>query len=206
VRPRPEPAPAPTVNGHPQHLSLREQAAAIAAGELDPKELLEATLARIAERDPEVNSIAATFPDDSGRMLDAAPRGPLHGVPVAVKDMFALPWRAPRDGSRHEQLPKGESGIYRLLRDAGAVIVGVTNMHFWGAGSTGHVSAYGPVGNPWNTDHCGGGSSGGSAAAVGARLVAGAVGVDGGGSIRLPAAYCGIRGLKCAFGVVPRHG
>ena len=83
-------------------------------------------------------------------MLAAAPRGPLHGVPVAVKDMFALPWRAPRDGSPHEQLPAGESGVYRRLRDAGAVIVGVTNMHFWGGGSTGHVSAYGPVGNPWN--------------------------------------------------------
>ena len=127
-------------------------------------------------------------------------------MPIAVKDMFALPWRAPRDGSPHEQLPKGESGVYRRLRDAGAVIVGVTNMHFWGGGSTGHVSAYGPVGNPWNTEHCGGGSSGGSAAAVGARLVAGAVGTDGGGSIRLPAAYCGITGLKGTYGATPPDG
>jgi len=79
-------------------------------------------------------------------------------------------------------------------------------MHFWGAGSTGHVSAYGPVGNPWNTEHCGGGSSGGSAAAVGARLVAGAVGTDGGGSIRLPAAYCGITGLKGTHGATPPDG
>jgi Asp-tRNA(Asn)/Glu-tRNA(Gln) amidotransferase A subunit family amidase len=194
------------VNGHPQDLSLREQAAAIDAGELDPSELLDATLQRIAERDPELGSVAATFPDDSRRMLARAPAGPLHGVPIAVKDMFALPWRAPRDGSPHEQIPKGESGIYRLLRDAGAVIVGVTNMHFWGAGSTGHISAYGPVGNPWATDHCGGGSSGGSAAAVGARLVGGAVGSDGGGSIRLPAAYCGITGLKGTYGATPPDG
>jgi Asp-tRNA(Asn)/Glu-tRNA(Gln) amidotransferase A subunit family amidase len=194
------------VNGHPQDLSLREQANAIAAGELDPGDLLDATLERIAERDPELNSIAATFPDDSRSMLDEAPPGPLHGVPIAVKDMFALPWRAPRDGSPHEQIPKGESGIYRRLRDSGAVIVGVTNMHFWGGGSTGHVSAYGPVGNPWSTDHCGGGSSGGSAAAVGARLVAGAVGTDGGGSIRLPAAYCGVTGLKGTFGATPADG
>jgi Asp-tRNA(Asn)/Glu-tRNA(Gln) amidotransferase A subunit family amidase len=79
-------------------------------------------------------------------------------------------------------------------------------MHFWGGGSTGHVSAYGPVGNPWSTDHCGGGSSGGSAAAVGARLVAGAVGTDGGGSIRLPAAYCGVTGLKGTWGSTPRDG
>ncbi|MEA2435588.1 MAG: aspartyl-tRNA(Asn)/glutamyl-tRNA(Gln) amidotransferase subunit, partial [Thermoleophilaceae bacterium] len=194
------------MNGHPQDLSLREQANAIAAGELDPGDLLDATLERIAERDPELNSIAATFPDDSRSMLDEAPPGPLHGVPIAVKDMFALPWRAPRDGSPHEQIPKGESGIYRRLRDSGAVIVGVTNMHFWGGGSTGHVSAYGPVGNPWSTDHCGGGSSGGSAAAVGARLVAGAVGTDGGGSIRLPAAYCGVTGLKGTYGATPADG
>jgi Asp-tRNA(Asn)/Glu-tRNA(Gln) amidotransferase A subunit family amidase len=194
------------VNGHAQDLPLREQAAAIAAGDLDPGELLDATLERIADRDGDLNSIAATFPDESRRMLDEAPAGPLHGVPIAVKDMFALPWRAPRDGSPHEQIPSGESGIYRLLRDAGAVIVGVTNMHFWGAGSTGHVSAYGPVGNPWDTDHCGGGSSGGSAAAVGARLVGGAVGTDGGGSIRLPAAYCGITGLKGTHGATPPDG
>jgi Asp-tRNA(Asn)/Glu-tRNA(Gln) amidotransferase A subunit family amidase len=191
---------------HPQDLSLREQAAAVAAGELDAEELLDATLARIEERDPPLNSIVARFPDESRRMLAAAPRGPLHGVPVAVKDMFALPWRSPRDGSPHEQLPKGESGIYRRLRDAGAVIVGVTNMHFWGGGSTGHVSAYGPVGNPWSVDHCGGGSSGGSAAAVGARLVAAAVGTDGGGSVRLPAAYCGVTGLKGTFGRSERDG
>jgi Asp-tRNA(Asn)/Glu-tRNA(Gln) amidotransferase A subunit family amidase len=191
---------------HPQDLSLRDQAAAIAAGELDPGELLDATLARIEERDGQLNSVVARFPGDSRRMLAAGPRGPLYGVPVAVKDMFALPWRSPRDGSLHEQLPPGESGVYRLLRDAGAVIVGVTNMHFWGAGSTGHVSAYGPVGNPWNPEHCGGGSSGGSAAAVGARLVAAAVGTDGGGSIRLPAAYCGVTGLKGTYGSTPPDG
>jgi Asp-tRNA(Asn)/Glu-tRNA(Gln) amidotransferase A subunit family amidase len=194
------------VSDHPQDLSLRDQAAAIAAGELDPRELLDATLERIAERDSDLNSIVATFPAESGRMLEEAPAGPLHGVPIVVKDMFALPWRAPRDGTTYEQIPAGESGVYRLLRDSGAVIVGVTNMHFWGGGSTGHVSAYGPVGNPWSTEHCGGGSSGGSAAAVGARLVAGAVGTDGGGSIRLPAAYCGVTGLKGTHGAVPVDG
>jgi aspartyl-tRNA(Asn)/glutamyl-tRNA(Gln) amidotransferase subunit A len=191
---------------HPQDLSLREQVAAVASGELDPAELLDATLTRIEGRDTELNSIVDRFPDESRRMLAAAPRGPLHGIPVAVKDMFTLPWRGPRDGSPHEQLPPGESGMYRRLRDAGAVIVGVTNMHFWGGGSTGHVSAYGPVGNPWKVDHCGGGSSGGSAAAVGARLVAAAVGTDGGGSVRLPAAYCGVTGLKGTFGSSPPQG
>jgi Asp-tRNA(Asn)/Glu-tRNA(Gln) amidotransferase A subunit family amidase len=194
------------VTSHPQDLSLREQASAIRGGELDSAELLDQTLARIEERDGPLNSVVARFPDHSRRMLDEAPPGPLHGVPVAIKDMFALPWRGPRDGSPHEQLPAGESGVYRRLRDAGAVVVGVTNMHFWGGGSTGHVSAYGAVGNPWSTEHCGGGSSGGSAAAVGARLVAAAVGTDGGGSIRLPAAYCGVTGLKGTYGATPPDG
>jgi Asp-tRNA(Asn)/Glu-tRNA(Gln) amidotransferase A subunit family amidase len=194
------------LSGHAQDLSLREQASAVAAHEIDPHDLLEQTLERIEQRDTELNSIVATSPDDSRRMLDQAPPGPLHGVPVAVKDMFALPWRAPRDGSPHEQIPPGESGVYRALQQAGAVVVGVTNMHFWGGGSTGHVSAYGPVGNPWNVEHCGGGSSGGSAAATGARLVGGAVGTDGGGSIRLPAAYCGVTGLKGTWGQTPRDG
>src|SRR5690349_4537828 len=191
---------------HPQDLSLREQALAIAAGELDAGELLSATLERIEERDGELNSVVARFPEESERMLASAPQGPLHGVPIGVKDMFALPWRAPRDGSRRDAIPAGESGVYRLLRDAGAVVVGVTHMHFWGGGATGHISAYGPVGNPWNVEHVGGGSSGGSAAAVGARLVAGAVGTDGGGSVRLPAAFCGITGLKTTNGSVDTAG
>jgi Asp-tRNA(Asn)/Glu-tRNA(Gln) amidotransferase A subunit family amidase len=191
---------------HPQDLTLREQAAAVAGGELDAQALLDATLERIEERDGPLNSIVATFPEESERMLAAAPRGPLHGVPIGVKDMYALPWRGPRDGAPSEALPAGESGVYRQLRDAGAVIVGVTHMHFWGGGSTGHISAYGPVGNAWNPEHVGGGSSGGSGAAVGARIVAGAVGTDGGGSVRLPAAYNGITGLKGTFGADDKDG
>jgi aspartyl-tRNA(Asn)/glutamyl-tRNA(Gln) amidotransferase subunit A len=193
---------------HPQDLSLHEQARAIATGELDATELLEATLSRIDERDSDLNSIVDRSASDSARMLSEAPDGPLHGVPIAVKDMFALPWRAPRDGSVRNLtgVTEGESAVYRRLRDAGAVVVGVTNMHEHGAGSTGHISAYGPCGNPWDPARCAGGSSGGSAAAVGARLVAGAVGTDGGGSIRYPAAYCGVTGLKLTWGLVPSDG
>lgn len=191
---------------HPQDLSLREQAAAVACDELDPRDLLRETLERIEQRNPSVNAVVATFPEDSERMLAAAPRGPLYGVPVAVKDQFQIPFRAPRDATEHELLPPGESGIFRRLRDAGAVVVGVTNMHYLGGGSTGIQSAYGPVGNPWNPKHVGGGSSGGSASSVGARIVAGSVGADGGGSIRLPAAYCGVTGIKPTFGAVPVDG
>lgn len=141
-------------------------------------------------------------------MLAEAPEGPLHGVPLAIKDMFALPWRAPRDGSAMNLfgVGAGESAMYRRLRDAGAVIVGVTNMHELGLGTTGHVSIYGPVGSPWNPAHCGGGSSGGSGSAVGGRLVAGAAATDGGGSIRFPAAYCGVTGLKFTWGRMPSDG
>ena len=191
---------------HPQDLPLREQAAAIAAGELDPRELLAQTLARIEER-KELNAVVEVFPEESERMLAEAPRGPLFGVPIGFKDQFQLPWRGPRDATAlPEVLPPGESALFRLLRDAGAVIAGVTNMHWLGAASTGHMSVYGAVGNPWNAAHCGGGSSGGSASAVGGRLVAGAVGADGGGSIRLPAAYCGVTGIKPTYGAVSQEG
>ncbi|HEY6730503.1 MAG TPA: amidase [Solirubrobacterales bacterium] len=186
----------------PLDLSLREQAAAIAAGELDPVELLEATLSRIEERNPALNAVVATFPERSREMLAAAPAGPLHGVPVVIKDEWPLPWRAQRFGAAEmlAETAPAESGPYRALRDAGATIVGVGNMHELGAGSTGNVSVYGPARNPWNTERCPGGSSSGPAAAVAARLVAGAVGADGIGSIRYPAAYCGLTGLKPTFG------
>lgn len=182
---------------------LREQSEAIAAGNADPGELLDAALARIEERNPAVNAIVATFPDESRRMLADAPRGPLFGVPVAIKDEWPLPWRAEGLGAAQYIGPPpapGESGPYMALRDAGAVIVGVANMHEYGSGSTGHVSAYGPARNPWDTDRCPGGSSSGPGAAVAARLVSGAVGADGVGSIRYPAAYCGLTGLKPTFG------
>ena len=163
-------------------LPLREQAAAIAAGDADPSEVLDAALRRIEERNPAVNAIVETFEDESRRMLAEAPRGPLYGVPVTIKDEWPLPWRAERLGAAQHIGPPpqpGESGPYRALRDAGAVIVGVANMHEYGSGSTGHISAYGPARNPWDTERSPGGSSSGPAAAVAARLVAGAVGADG---------------------------
>jgi aspartyl-tRNA(Asn)/glutamyl-tRNA(Gln) amidotransferase subunit A len=181
---------------------LAEQAAALAAGEADGAELLDETLARIEERNEAVNAVVATFPEHSREMLDAAPEGPMRGVPVVIKDEWPLPWRAERFGAAELFTPTapGESGPYRALRDAGAVIVGVANMHEWGSSSTGNASVYGPAHNPWNLERCPGGSSSGPAAAVGSRMVGGAVGADGIGSIRYPAAYCGLTGLKPTFG------
>ena len=192
----------------PLDLSLRDQAAAIAAGEVDTGELLEATAARIEARNPAINAVVETFPERSREMLAAAPAGPLHGVPVVIKDEWPLPWRAQRFGAADmlASPEPGESGPYRALRDAGAVIVGVGNMHELGAGSTGNVSVYGPARNPWNVERCPGGSSSGPAAAVAARLVAGAVGADGVGSIRYPAGYCGLTGLKPTFGRAAMEG
>ena len=156
---------------HPQDLGLRAQADAIANGGLDASALLDATMTRLRERDRALNSMPVVFDDEARRMLADAPPGPLHGVPLTIKDMYALPWRAARNGTPFELIPASESGAFRRLRDAGAVIVGVANQHEAGMGTTGAVSAYGAHGNPWRTGHCGS---------------------DSGGSTRLPAGYCGV--------------
>jgi aspartyl-tRNA(Asn)/glutamyl-tRNA(Gln) amidotransferase subunit A len=191
---------------HPQDLPLRKQARLLACGELDAGELLEATLARIEERNGPLRAVVATFPQQSRAMLAEAPPGPLHGVPVTIKDMFSLPWRGYRNGTRHELGAACASGAFRRLRDAGAVVVGVDNQHELGLGTTGRASPYGAAGNPWNPAHCTGGSSSGSAAGVAARMVGGAVGSDSGGSTRLPAGWCGVVGLKVTYGALPYDG
>ncbi|MGA2432587.1 MAG: amidase [Acidimicrobiales bacterium] len=191
---------------HPQDLSLRQQAEAIRHGDLSAKELLEATLERLRSRDSSINSTPVIFDELSQVQISQAPAGPLFGVPITVKDMFALPWRAARNGTSLNLIPAGASGPYRNLRDAGVIVVGVANQHELGIGSTGIYSAYGAMRNPWNPLHCAGGSSGGSAAAVGAHLVAGSLASDSGGSTRIPASFCGVVGLKLTYGSVPYDG
>ncbi len=191
---------------HPQDLPLREQARLVARGELAAGELLDATLSRIEERNGPLRAVVATFGEESRAMLAGAPQGPLHGVPVTIKDMFSLPWRGYRNGTRHELGAPGASGAFRRLRDAGAVVVGVDNQHELGLGTTGCASPYGAACNPWNPTHCTGGSSSGSAAAVAARIVGGAIGSDSGGSTRLPAGWCGVVGLKVTYGALPYDG
>ena len=184
-------------------LSLREQAAGVASGEIDAGELLDECLTRIGERNGDLNAIVATFPEESRRMLEEAPGGPLRGVPVVIKDEWPLPWRAETVGAAAVPgvtTEPGESGPYRALRAAGAVIAGVANMHELGSSSTGNTSVYGAAHNPWDLERCPGGSSSGPGAAVAGGLVSGAIGADGLGSIRYPAAYCGLTGLKPTFG------
>jgi aspartyl-tRNA(Asn)/glutamyl-tRNA(Gln) amidotransferase subunit A len=191
---------------HPQDLPLREQARLVASGDLDAAGLLEATLDRIEERNGPLRAVVATFPEESRAMLGAAPPGPLHGVPVTIKDMFSLPWRGYRNGTRHQLGAPIASGAFQRLRDSGAVLVGVDNQHELGMGTTGVASAYGAAANPWDPARCAGGSSSGSAAAVAARIVGGAVGSDSGGSTRLPAGWCGLVGLKLTYGALPYVG
>jgi Asp-tRNA(Asn)/Glu-tRNA(Gln) amidotransferase A subunit family amidase len=191
---------------HPQDLGLREQAAAVADGSLGAGELLEATLERIAERDGELNSTPVVFAEEARAMLADAPAGPLYGVPVTLKDMFTTPWRGAHSGTARELLPASASGVFRRLRDAGAVVVGVAQQHELGMGTTGRASVWGPARNPHDLARCAGGSSGGSGSAVAAQLVAGSIGSDSGGSTRIPAAYCGVVGLKTTWGSVPRDG
>ena len=184
-------------------LQLREQAAGIASGEIDAGELLDACLVRIEERNTDLNAIVATFPDQSRQMLAEAPEGPLRGVPVVIKDEWPLPWRDETVGAAAVPgvtTEPGQSGPYRALRDAGAVIAGVGNMHELGSSSTGNTSVYGAAHNPWDLERCPGGSSSGPGASVAGGLVSGAIGADGLGSIRYPAAYCGLVGLKPTFG------
>lgn len=133
---------------HPQDLPLRDQARLVASGELGPAELLEATVERIDQRNGPLRAVAAAFPEEARAMLAAAPPGPLHGVPVTVKDMFSLPWRGYRNGTRHELGAPQASAAFRRLRDAGAVVVGVDNQHELGLGTTGRASAYGAAANP----------------------------------------------------------
>ena len=184
-------------------LPVREQAAGVSSGEIDPGELLDECLIRIGERNGDLNAIVATFPEESRKMLDEAPAGPLRGVPVVIKDEWPLPWRAETVGAAAVPgvtTEPGESGPYRALRDAGAVIAAVANMHELGSGSTGNVSLYGAAHNPWDLERCPGGSSSGPGSAVAGGLASGAIGADGLGSIRYPAAYCGLTGLKPTFG------
>lgn len=197
-------------------LGVWETAAAIRSGRLTAEAAVAASLARIAEWQPVVNAfirIEAEAALARARALDRAAAagdcaGPLHGVPLAHKDMFAREGGEMTGGSAilpgHPQ-PAPAPAVSRL-EAAGAITVGWLNMSEFAAGPTGHNVHFGHNRNPWNPLHVTGGSSAGSGAAVAARMVAGALGSDTGGSIRLPAAMNGLVGLKPTYGRVSRAG
>jgi len=200
-------------------LTIAEAAAGLAAGEFTAGELTEAHLAAMAAgrtlnafitETPEIARRQAT--DSDARRAAGRALGPLDGIPIGVKDLFCtegvLTTAASRilDGFK----PTYESTVTRQLREAGTVMLGKTNLDEFAMGSGSLTSYYGPVINPWKAadgkDRVPGGSSGGSAAAVAARLALGATGTDTGGSIRQPGSYCGIVGLKPTYGRCSRWG
>ncbi len=176
----------------------------------DPAAVMADSLALMALEDDRLNITAATFADSAGDEIEQRTFAslPLAGQPVAIKDTFALPWWAPRDGTgiAFDQPGAGASDLYCRVRDAGGVVLYATNMHQIGFGTTGHVSADGPCRNPWDPIRCAGGSSGGSAVAVSVGAVALAVGTDAAGSVRIPASYCGVVGLKPTWGTIGHAG
>jgi len=135
-------------------------------------------------------------------------RGPLHGIPLSLKDNIYTKDIRTTAGSKilHDFIPKEDAAVVGQLRQAGAVLLGKTNMHEFAYGVTSNNPHFGPVRNPWDLSRIAGGSSGGSAAAVAAGLCFGSVGTDTGGSIRIPAALCGIVGLKPTWGRIPCDG
>ena len=196
--------------------TLTALAAAIRTRQLSPVEIVEASLARIDQLDPRLHAFITVDADGAraaARSLEADAmagrwRGPLHGVPLAFKDLCAVPGLPSSGGTRtpdYFQSPDPCTAVVRLL-DAGAIALGTLNMTELALGPFGDNAHHGDVQNPWRPGHVSGGSSSGSGAAVAAGLVPGALGSDTGGSIRLPAACCGIVGLKATYGRVSRAG
>ena len=195
--------------------SLIELSAALAARKVSSVELTQLFLARIAKLNPELNAFITV---DAGRAMEdarsadarrsAGEAGALLGIPVAQKDIFCTRGLATTCGSKMlaNFVSPYDAHVIEKFGGAGAVLLGKTNMDEFAMGSSNESSHFGPVKNPWRTSAVPGGSSGGSAAAVAARMAPAATGTDTGGSIRQPAAFSGVCGLKPTYGVVSRFG
>jgi aspartyl-tRNA(Asn)/glutamyl-tRNA(Gln) amidotransferase subunit A len=191
--------------------TLTALAQAIRRGELSPREAVQDALDRIERDNTAYNAFLTVRAEEAlaeADALPASPVGPLHGVPVGVKDVIDVAGTRTTAASKvlADNVASADATVVTRLREAGAVIVGKLNTHefAWGASTT--SQAFGPAHNPWSTDRICGGSSGGSGAAVAARLVPGALGTDTAGSVRIPAALCGVTGIRPTTGRVPNRG
>ncbi len=192
-----------------------ELAALVRSKEVSPVEIVEAFLARIQELNPRLNAFITVTADEARRGAGVAEReiasgnyrGPLHGIPYAPKDILATRGIRTTNGSKvtPDWVPDYESTITERLNRAGAVLLGKLNLLEFAMGS-GVLSGFGPSRNPWHLDYSPSGSSSGSGTALAAYLTPLSIGTDTGGSIRAPAAACGIVGLKQTYGRVSRHG
>jgi aspartyl-tRNA(Asn)/glutamyl-tRNA(Gln) amidotransferase subunit A len=197
-------------------LSLADAAARIRAGTVTSTELVTACLARIDVYNPKVNAFITVMRDAAlarAKILDAEQRagrlrGPLHGIPIALKDNIDTAGVRTTAASAvfDDRVPTEDAEVARRLAAAGAVVVGKANLHEFAFGGSSATSYYGPVRNPWALERNPGGSSGGSAAAVATDLCYAALGTDTGGSIRTPASYCSVVGLKPTYGLVSIRG
>jgi aspartyl-tRNA(Asn)/glutamyl-tRNA(Gln) amidotransferase subunit A len=197
-------------------LSVGEAADLVRRKAISPVELTRACLQQIERLNPLLNAFITVTADEAlaeAREAEAEVRrgrwrGPLHGIPIGLKDNIDTAGVRTTLASAvfKDRVPSADAEVVRRLRAAGVVLVGKQNLHEVAFGTTAAISHFGPVHNPWHHDRITGGSSGGSAAAVAAGLCFGAVGTDAGGSIRVPSAYCGIVGLKPTYGLVGMRG
>ncbi len=197
-------------------LELVEVSKAVQKKEVSPVELTRACLDRIEQLNPKLNAFITVT--DTSALEDARKaeaeitrgewKGPLHGVPLAVKDLIETAGVRTTAASAvlKNNVPTADAEVIRRLKAAGAILLGKLNLHEFAYGGSGIIGHFGIAHNPWNIEHITGGSSSGSGAAVAAGLCYGAIGTDTAGSIRLPAAYCGITGLKPTYGLVSARG
>ena len=195
---------------------LNELACLIAQKEVSPLELTQAVIQRIEAVNPKINAFLTVIADEAleaahqaeADLLKGNYRGLLHGIPYGAKDLLCTKGIRTTCGSKilHDNVSGMDATVVAKMRSAGAILVGKTHLHEFAFGVTNHNVHYGPARNPWDLKRITGGSSGGSAAAVSAGCVPMALGSDTGGSIRIPAALCGLVGLKPTYGRVSKFG
>lgn len=205
-----------SVPADPSSFTITEAGQALRIGAVTSVELVRALLARIEIYNPKLNAFITVLKEQSlaqAAQLDAEAkagrvRGPLHGIPISLKDNIDTAGVRTTAGSAvyEDRIPSENAEVVVRLLKAGAIIIGKANLHEFAFGGTSATSYFGPVRNPWDLSYTSGGSSGGSAAALAANLCLGALGTDTGGSIRTPASFCGIVGLKPTYGLVPIRG